>query len=74
MKRKIATAVKYEGPIFPPGSDCLIHRPHLWANCTGVVKSVENGIHRVWITAKDGATYPGGFHADVSGELLSVSI
>jgi hypothetical protein len=69
-KRKPVAVEKYEGPVFPPGSTCLILRPNLWSQCECVVVSEVNGIHHVRIPAKNGAA----FHADIRGTELEIAI
>lgn len=70
MKRKPKTK-NVEPRKFVDGETVLIVRPEkLWAGCNGTVVSFANGLHHVHIEAKDGETYPNGFHADVPGSLL----
>lgn len=39
--------------VYPKGTELLITRPHLYANCIGIVVSVEDGLHRIRIPLKE---------------------
>ncbi len=73
MKRK-PEAKNLEPQKFAVGETVIILRPHLWSSCSGAVVSFSAGMHRVKIDAKDGETYPSGFHADVGARELEAYI
>jgi hypothetical protein len=74
MKRKsnAAPKVSQDAPVIPIGTQVVIMRPNLWANCTGeVVKHNEDRTHRIKIQNKDGS---GFWHTDAPGSQLEVDL